>query len=163
MKNPASGIFQDGSPPSPPASIVRGLFPSIHCGNLVKLLEVKLTKHEVLLGLGYLESSVLRFVYTEPPAIDQLPSGFSYPALVPSAASAHEFLLWEAAILCAYLSVACPVTSLLFQNEVSSLLKFLQFYLLLRQSSNFMRLTCQTRNQKHFLIFLNVCDCPLFI
>ena len=131
--------------------MVRGLFPSIHCGNLVKLLEVKLTKHEVLLGLGYLESSVLRFVHTEPPAIDQLPSGFSYPVPVPSAASAHGFLLWEAG------SVACPVTALLFQTEVSSLLQFLQFYLLLRQSSNFMHLTCQTRNQKHFLIFSNVC------
>ena len=138
-----SGIFQDGSPPSPPASIVRGLFPSIHCGNLVKLLEVKLIKHEVLLGLGYLESLVLRYVHIEPPAIHQLPSGFPYPALVPSAVSAHGFLLWEVVILCIYLSVACPVTPLLLEIEESLLLQF--FYLLLRQSRNFMHLTYQTR------------------
>ena len=84
---------------------MKDFFSSIECGNLVKLLEVKLTKHEVLLGLGYLESSVLRFVHTEPPAIDQLPSGFSYPVPVPSAASAHGFLLMKAVIVFIHLSL----------------------------------------------------------
>ena len=48
-------------------------FSDLHCKNLVELLEVKLTKNRLLpLRLSPLEFLTLRFVHTEPPAIQML-------------------------------------------------------------------------------------------
>jgi len=76
-----SGVIQNGSFFLTLAEIPNGFFSHIYCENLVKLLEVNLTKlwypfPRTTFPRGFL---TLKVVCTEPPAIHQLQFRFSCP------------------------------------------------------------------------------------
>ena len=81
---------------SSPARSQREFFLYIHCENLVKLLEIKLTQvWGSLDDWPPQEFLSLRFVHMQPPEIHQLQFRFSYPAT----GSHWGFCLWVSALI----------------------------------------------------------------